>query len=66
VTYENEAEVEKTVRIVGVDEAQHDLGEVSWVSPIARALMGANEGDVVKLQLPGGIEEVEVIAIAYD
>jgi len=65
VTYETEAGVQRTVKIVGLDEARHDLGEVSWVSPIARALMRASQGDLVKLHLPGGVEEVEVIAISY-
>lgn len=65
VTYENHREEEKTIRIVGVDEARLDLGEVSWISPIARALLKAREGDVVKVQTPNGPEEIEVVEIAY-
>ncbi|MBC8158243.1 MAG: transcription elongation factor GreB [Alphaproteobacteria bacterium] len=65
VTYIDNHDKERTVRLVGVDEARHELGEVSWVSPIARALHKAYEGDVVKLQTPNGIEEIEVVKIAY-
>ncbi len=65
VTYEDGKGAERTVRIVGADEARHDHGEVSWVSPIARALHKATEGDVVKLRTPSGIEEIEVIEITY-
>jgi transcription elongation factor GreB len=66
VTYANEDGSEKTVRIVGVDEARFDEGEVSWVSPIARALMKAWEGDVVTLRTPNGPEPIEVVKIAYE
>ena len=65
MTYANEAGVEKTIRIVGVDEARIELGEVSWVSPIARALMKASEGDVVKVRTPHGLEDIEVVEISY-
>lgn len=65
VTYADGAGAEHTVRIVGVDEARQDLGEVSWVSPIARALTGAGEGEVVKLLNPSGIEELEILKIEY-
>ena len=65
VTYVDIHDNERTVRLVGVDEARHDLGEVSWVSPIARALHKAFEGDAVKLRTPNGIEEIEVLKIAY-
>ena len=65
VTYANSRDEERTVRIVGVDEVRHELGEVSWVSPVGRALLKAAEGDVVKLRTPGGIEELEVLEISY-
>ena len=65
VTYANDTGKEKTIRIVGVDEARLDLGEVSWVSPIARALLKASEGDVVKVRTPNGLEKVEVVEISY-
>ena len=57
---------ETTLRIVGIDEASAERGEVSWVSPIARALMKAEEGDVVALRTPGGTKRLEVVKIAYD
>ncbi len=65
VTYVDSRDQERTVRIVGVDEARLDHGEISWVSPVARALHKAREGDVVTLRAPTGIEELEVLKIAY-
>ncbi len=65
VTYANSRDDERTVRIVGVDEARQEHGEVSWISPIARALHKACEGDVVRVRTPAGIEEIEVIEIVY-
>ena len=65
VTYADGAGGEHLVRIVGVDEARQESGEVSWVSPIARALTGAGEGEVVKLLNPSGIEEIEILKIEY-
>ncbi len=57
---------ESTLRIVGIDEASTARGEVSWVSPIARALMKAEEGDVVELMTPNGGRRIEVVKIAYE
>ena len=57
---------ESTLRIVGIDEASADHGAVSWVSPIARALMKAEEGDVVALSTPNGTKRLEVVAVAYE
>ena len=65
VTYAEEDDTEHTVRIVGVDEAQLERGEVSWISPIARALLKAHEGDVIELSAPGGIKSIEVVKIRY-
>ena len=65
VTYADSDDRERTVRIVGVDEARHENGEVSWISPVARALLKARVGDVVKMQTPAGLEEVEVVTIEY-
>ena len=65
VTYARERGTERTITIVGVDEADLDRGQVSWVSPIARALMKAREGDIVELRTPAGIEHIEVLAIRY-
>ena len=65
VTYVNTRDEERTVTILGVDEADFARGEVSLHSPIARALLRARLGDVVRLQTPSGIEELEILAIAY-
>lgn len=65
VTYVNHRDEETTVRIVGVDEARLEASEISWVSPVARALMKAEEGDVVKVMTPSGVEDIEVVAITY-
>lgn len=65
VTVVDEEDNEKTYKIVGVDEADPSLGKVSWLSPIAKALMGAREGDVVALDLPKGRAELEVKVIDY-
>jgi transcription elongation factor GreB len=65
VTYANDDGVERTVTIVGIDEADLERGQVSWISPIARALLKAREGDVVQLRTPAGVEAVEVIRIRY-
>lgn len=66
VTYANERDEERTIRIVGIDEAESDRNEVSWISPIARALHKSQEGDVVNVRTPNGLEEIEVIAISYE
>jgi transcription elongation factor GreB len=65
VTYVNSKDVEKTITIVGVDETDSDAGKVSWIAPIARALLKAREGDTVELSTPNGPEPIEVISIAY-
>lgn len=65
VTYANSRDEEKTVTIVGIDEANLELGRISWIAPIARALMKAYEGDVVQLRTPGGVETLEIIEIRY-
>lgn len=65
VTYVDSRERERKIRIVGVDEARQERGEVSWISPIARALHKAWEGDVVSFRTPLGVEEIEVLEIAY-
>jgi len=65
VTYIEEAGDERTVTILGIDEADSLKGEVTWISPIARALIKAREGDVVKLVTPLGVQEVEVLRVLY-
>ena len=56
---------ERTVTIMGIDEADSLKGQVSWVSPIARALLKSRVGDVVKLVTPAGIQDIEVLAVEY-
>lgn len=65
VTYVDEEGRERTVRIVGIDETRPEEGEISWVSPIARALLSAELGDVVTLRAPVGDEVLEVVGISY-
>ena len=65
VTSVEEAGDERTVTILGIDEADSLKGEVTWISPIARALIKAREGDVVKLVTPVGVQEVEVLRVQY-
>ncbi len=65
VRYADEAGVEREVTIMGIDEADSAQGQVSWISPIARALLKAREGDLVKLQTPAGLQEIEVLAVRY-
>ena len=65
VTYANTKGEERTITIKGIDEADHLHGEVSWVAPIARALLKAREGDEVSLMTPGGVETLEVIEVRY-
>ena len=65
VTYADLRGTERTVTIVGIDEADLDRGRVSWISPIARAVLRAFEGDVVKMRTPGGEEEIEIVKVEY-
>ena len=65
VTWANAKGDERTVKIVGVDEVDLARGHVSWISPIAKALLRAEEGDVVKLRTPAGVEELEIVKVEY-
>lgn len=62
-TASDDAEV--TIRIVGVDEAEAERGDIAWVAPVARALLGARVGDLRRVRTPAGVEEVEVVRIFY-
>jgi transcription elongation factor GreB len=66
VTYRDSKGEQRTVSIVGTDEVDPAHGRVSWVSPVAKALLRAREGDVVVLQTPAGPEELEVIGVRYE
>lgn len=65
VRYADPQGQERTVTILGIDEADNRQGQVSWISPIARALLKAREGDVVKLVTPTGVQEIEVLEVSY-
>jgi transcription elongation factor GreB len=65
VTYLNGHGEEKTVRIVGIDEARSELHEISWISPVAKALLKAGEGECVEVRTPKGIERLEILKILY-
>ena len=65
VTTMNARGEERTVSIVGVDEIDTARGYISWVSPMARALLKAREGDNVTLRTPGGVEALDVVAVRY-
>lgn len=65
VTYANSKGEERTITIKGIDESDSLKGEVSWISPIARALLKAREGDEVQLMTPGGIEKLEILEVRY-
>ena len=56
---------ERTVTIKGIDEVDHLAGEVSWISPVARALLKAREGDEVTLATPRGPQRIEIVAVSY-
>ena len=65
VTVSDSTGAERSVSIVGMDEVDPSRGRVSWVSPIARALLKARAGDSVTLRTPSGVEELDVVEIRY-
>ncbi len=65
ITYAEPSGQERTVTIMGVDEADSLQGQVSWISPIARALLKSREGDVVTLLTPQGPQDIEVLEVRY-
>lgn len=65
VSYENQAGRQQIVTIVGIDEIDPLQGKISWVSPVARALTKAREGESVTLMTPAGIEELEILEVSY-
>jgi transcription elongation factor GreB len=65
VTVRNAKDEERTVSIVGVDEIDTERGYISWVSPMARALLRAREGDTVTLNTPGGVEDLDILHVRY-
>jgi transcription elongation factor GreB len=65
VTLRSAKDGERTVSIVGIDEIDTARGYISWVSPMARALLKAREGDTVTLHTPGGVDELEIVRVRY-
>jgi transcription elongation factor GreB len=65
VTYAHASGQENTITIVGVDEIDLTRNQISWISPLARALMKARPGDAVMLRAPSGVEELDVIDVRY-
>ena len=65
VTYADARGQERTITILGIDEADSLQGQVSWISPIARALLKARVGDEVRLVTPQGVQEIEVLDVRY-
>ncbi len=65
VTYENQAGDEHTITIVGIDELDPLNGKISWISPVARALTKAREGDAVVLRTPSGVDELTILEVRY-
>ena len=65
VTYADASGAEKTITILGIDEAQSAEGQVSWIAPIARALLKSRQGDEVRMQTPAGVQSLEVVKVQY-
>lgn len=65
VTYVDDEGVERTITIMGIDEADSRESQVSWISPVARALLKARVGDDVQLPTPGGVRYLEVVDVRY-
>ena len=65
VTIADTSGVENTYTIVGVDEADVSRGRISWISPLARALIKSREGDSVRFQSPVGLREIDILAVVY-
>jgi transcription elongation factor GreB len=66
VRYANAAGMERVVRVVGVDEIDLDRNYISWLSPLAKALMKSGPGDTVMLHAPGGTEQLQVLEVRYE
>ena len=66
VTVSDARGVLRTVSIVGIDEVDTAKGYISWISPMARALLKSREGDSVVLHTPGGVEELDIVSVRYE
>ncbi len=65
VHYADDEGEERTITILGIDEADNAQGQVSWISPVARALLKSREGDEVQLMTPAGLRRLEVLSVSY-
>lgn len=65
VRYAEDNGAQRLVTIVGADEVDLERGHISWVSPVARAMLKAHEGDVVSLPVPGGVLQLEILEVRY-
>ena len=65
VTYVDDLGVERCVTILGIDEADNARQQISWISPVARALLKAREGDEVVLRTPVGVRQLEILSVRY-
>ena len=65
VTYSDDEDGERTITIMGINEADSRMGQVSWISPVARALLKARVGDEVQMPTPGGVRHLEVVKVQY-
>jgi transcription elongation factor GreB len=66
VRYANTAGTERTVSIVGLDEVDPDRNRISWMSPLARALMKSGPGDSVVLRAPAATEQLQILDVRYE
>jgi transcription elongation factor GreB len=66
VTYIRQDDSEHTVTLVGVDEAELSKGKISWISPIAKALLKTSIGDAIQVRTPSGIDTIEILSICYE
>jgi transcription elongation factor GreB len=65
ITYQNSQNEQRTIRIVGVDEVDVEHGDVSWISPIAKAMLKKSIGDEITLETPEGLETLEILDVQY-
>ena len=65
VTYVDDEDVQRSVTILGIDEADSSQSQVSWIAPVARALLKSKVGDEVPLVTPAGVRMLEVLAVTY-
>jgi transcription elongation factor GreB len=65
VTYQDRSGEKRTVTIVGIDELDPLHGLISWISPVARSLVKAHEGDTIVLKTPSGIDELHILEVTY-